>query len=53
MSVNLQREMSNRNSSVWKIGTIFPLYSFKMSQQECFIYTAFNSLPNQVIMNNI
>ena len=29
MFVDLQREMSNRKSSVWKIGTIFPLYSLK------------------------
>jgi len=40
MFVDLQREMSNRKSSVWKIGTIFPLYSFKMSQHESFILIA-------------
>ena len=37
MFVDLQREMSNRKSSVWKIGTIFPLVFFKMSQHESFI----------------
>ena len=55
MFVDLQREMSNRKSSVWKIGTIFPLYSFKMSQHESFILIAESlmrhlELPANVLM---